>query len=448
MNAVPARDVVGRGHDPSALRVASDDERLGAEGWVLELLDCGEERVEIEMREDAGHVVTVDTATSVLVYRHLMIAAPPPPPPLPQPRIERPASNEVSYGVISGVAAPGSRRLIVRVDGRVLRTLTLRRRAFTFRIDPPTGEHGVRVDTIAKDGRRSVTRVANVFFLPGAAAPRQRRPQLDPILAGDLERRLRAFPGTAAAYVENLTTGFGAAWNARASFPAASTLKLAIAVTALARLEGTPAPGSRLDRLIRGTLIVSDNVASNQLEAAFGGSTSGGSVLVNAMMRSIGLVDTEMYGGYIPGTRIAPARATAARIPHRVDEQPVWGRGKRTTAYDLAVLARSVWLASGGLGPLRRAQPWFTAKDARYLLYLLAHVRDRGKLDRRLRGRPGLVVLHKAGWITAARHDNGLVVYPGGLFVACVMTHGAGTGTRSDELTGDVALTAFRRFRG
>lgn len=378
-------------------------------------------------------------------------ATPPPQPALAPPVIERPAANEVSYGVVSGVAAPGVRRLVIRVDGRVLRTVELRRRSFTVRVQAPTGERTVRVETLTGRGARSSRVVRNVFFLPTAAAPRLRAQRLDAILARGLERRLKAFRGSAAAYVENLATGYGAAWNSRASFPAASTLKLAIAVTALARLEETPSRGSRIDRLIRGALVVSDNVASNQLEATFGGSVSGGSALVNAMMRSIGLVDTEMFGGYIPGTLIAGDRRLAthaARIPHRVDEQPAWGRGKRTTAYDLAILARSIWLASGGLGPLRRSQPWFTPKDARYLLYVLAQVRDGGKLDRRVRGIGGLAVLHKAGWIKGARHDNGLVVYPGGIFVASVMTHGAGAGTASDVLAGEIALAALRRFRG
>ena len=64
-------------------------------------------------------------------------------------------------------------------------------------------------------------------------------------------------------------------------------------------------------------------------------------------------------------------------------------------------------------------------------------------------GRPGVVVLHKAGWVDAARHDAGLVVWRGGIFVAAVMTHrGAGAGRRSDVLAGDVAGAALRRFRG
>ena len=30
--------------------------------------------------------------------------------------------------------------------------------------------------------------------------------------------------------------------------------------------------------------------------------------------------------------------------------------------------------------------------------------------------------MHKAGWLTGARHDNGIVAYDGGVFVASVMT--------------------------
>ena len=60
-----------------------------------------------------------------------------------------------------------------------------------------------------------------------------------------------------------------------------------------------------------------------------------------------------------------------------------------------------------------------------------------------------MAVLHKAGWVDPARHDAGLVVWHGGIFVAAVMTHrAAGAGIRSDVLAGQVAKTAFARFRG
>jgi len=132
-----------------------------------------------------------------------------------------------------------------------------------------------------------------------------------------------------------------------------------------------------------------------------------------------------------------------------VESQPSWGYGKRTSAWDLASLVRSVWLASGGLGPLRATQPGFTPGDARYLLYLLAQVRDSGKLGREVGDVPGVRVLHKAGWIGVARHDNGIVIWPGGAYVATVMTyHPAGAGTRSDVLAGRIARIALDRFRG
>ena len=47
----PRRVVRGR-HDAAPARIAADDERLRAEGRILELLDGGEERVQIEVRDD------------------------------------------------------------------------------------------------------------------------------------------------------------------------------------------------------------------------------------------------------------------------------------------------------------------------------------------------------------------------------------------------------------
>ena len=81
--------------------------------------------------------------------------------------------------------------------------------------------------------------------------------------------------------------------------------------------------------------------------------------------------------------------------------------------------------------------------EARYLLWLLAQVNDRGKLDRFVA--PGSVVMHKAGWLENARHDNGIVAFDGGVFVAAVMTWRVAA---ADELAGRVALSAFARFAG
>ncbi len=374
-------------------------------------------------------------------------STPPPPPP---PAIERPTSYQASYGIVEGRVAPGTTRVVVRVDGRAVGVVRPRGRRFTADVELPPRELTLRVESIDSRGRRAGRIVRHVLGLPRGARPRIRLPQLDPRLQRDVQRLVAGFPGTAAVYVESLTTGAAAAWNARATFPGASTLKLAIAVTLLARSDGPPGFGSAVDRLMRGMLILSDNEAANRALVFLGGSTSGGGHLVNAELRSIGLEQTEMYGGYIVGTSLEPTRGVAARgVPLTVVSQPSWGIGKATTAKDLAELHRVVWLASGGLGPLGRGRTGLDAGEARYLLYLLAHAQPGSKLARVVHGRPGVLVLHKAGWVDAARHDAGLVVWRGGVFVAAVMTYRAsGAGKRSDVLAGRVAEAAFRRFRG
>ena len=340
--------------------------------------------------------------------------------------------------------------MIVRIDGKVARALRLTRPAFRFDIDLPPREVALRIETVDAAGRRSGRTIANVFGLPHSARPRIRLLRPDQRLQAEVRRLAAGFPGTAGVYVQNLGTGAGAAWNARATFPAASTLKLAIAVTVLTRADGPPAPGTPLDRLIRTMLDASDNESANRLLVGLGGSTSGGGHRVDALMRSIGLERTVMYGGYILGTSLEPVRGVASRgVPLDVLEQPAWGVGKATTALDLARLHRAVWLASGGLGALAQARSGVSPAEARYLLYVLAHAGDRGKLGRLVERRGGLALFHKAGWVDPARHDAGLVVWRGGIFVAAVMSYEAsGAGTRSDVLAGRVAQAALREFSG
>ena len=102
-----------------------------------------------------------------------------------------------------------------------------------------------------------------MFGLPRRAQPRGTLAHVDAALARRIVPLVRAFPGASAVYVRDLTTGAGAAWNARAHFPAGSTLKLAIAVEALRSLRGKPARGSYADTLLRRAIVASDNVAAN-----------------------------------------------------------------------------------------------------------------------------------------------------------------------------------------
>ena len=55
VDAEPPGDVVRGRDDAAPVRVAADDQRLRAQLGVLELLDGGVERVEVEVRDDAGN---------------------------------------------------------------------------------------------------------------------------------------------------------------------------------------------------------------------------------------------------------------------------------------------------------------------------------------------------------------------------------------------------------
>ena len=84
-------------------------------------------------------------------------------------------------------------------------------------------------------------------------------------------------------------------------------------------------------------------------------------------------------------------------------------------------------------------------------LWLLAHVSDAPKLDRVRAGNPGVVVMHKAGWVNDAPHDSGLVFWRRGVLVASVMTWSSqGVGVSADVLASRVAdnVEQLRRVEG
>jgi beta-lactamase class A len=357
---------------------------------------------------------------------------------LRRPAITTPAPRQVSWGRVAGLA-PGAERVVVKVDGVLRGSQEPVGGRFEFWVDLP--KRDVRVGVVAQNaaGKRLGSVVAPVYGLPRAGLPTGWRPAAEEgVLARRLRRLVRAYPGIAAFFVQDLRTRRGAAWNARARFPAASTVKLAIAADVLRRLRGLPSQSSSVGRLLWAMLVYSDNAAANALLEWIGGSTSAGASRVTAMLRSLGISDSAMYGGYLTGGGPRP-------IPLTVVEQPSFV-GKYTSAWDLAQLHSQVHMGARGFGRLARLEGSFTPADARYLLWVLAHVTDRNKLDRYLPNRT--VVLHKAGWISQARHDAGLVYWRGGPYVAVVMTwNSAGAGVSSDQLAGRVALTALRRFR-
>jgi Beta-lactamase enzyme family len=368
---------------------------------------------------------------------------PPAEPPPKPPAIYAPAPREVSFGQIKGRVSAGTRIVSIRVDGVYRGHANLDGRRFWKTLELPNHDVTIRITSENAMGDRASSSVGPVYGLPRRARPHAIKSALAPRLQRKVRALVDAFPGTAAVFVQDLRTGRGAAWNARARFMGASTLKLGIAVEVLRVLRGKPPADSRIGALFRRMLVYSDNKAANDLEVWLGGGNIyAGSAKVTATLRALGLYDSYISGGYLIGT------ADRAPIPLNVVEQPsYYSTGKYTSAWDLARIHRFLQRGAGGHGKLLGLPGRFTASDARFMLWTLAHVRDPGKLDRYIGGKSGVSVLHKAGWITVARHDSGLVYWNGGSFVAVVMTYNAsGVGVSSDILAGKIAATALNHF--
>src|SRR4029453_3181690 len=171
-------------------------------------------------------------------------------PPRP-PAIYAPAPREVSFGRIEGRVARGTQEVRVRVDGRLVATKIVTRPRFALVVPLPARDVTIRISAIDRRGRHASPLVDPVFALPHGVAPYSGpipalRGYEDAVLARTVRSLGRRFPGICGMFVQDLRTGAGAAWNARARFPAASTLKLAIAVELLRELRGVPPPGARL----------------------------------------------------------------------------------------------------------------------------------------------------------------------------------------------------------
>ena len=298
-------------------------------------------------------------------------------PPLVPPAIFAPAPREVSFGLVSGRAPRGTRRVIVRIGERILadrpaaRDDVLAARADAGHRVPVAGHSRRRARPALVQRRDARLRAAERLRAAAAHAPR-----LDPVLARTVRSLTGGAGGTSAVYVQDLRTGRGAAWNARARFPAASTLKLAIAVTVMRSLTGKPDAGSELEGLLRAMLISSDNAAANRLEVWLAGSTSAGSGRVNETMHALGLNDSIMYGGY--ETPRTPAGSRRFRSASRASRRSV-SASTRPPGISAGSPA-AIYLAAAGKGPLLPLG--VSGTEARYLLWLLVQVTDRGKLDR------------------------------------------------------------------
>jgi hypothetical protein len=342
-----------------------------------------------------------------------------------RPRVLAPATGSVAFGTIHAAAAP---RAIVRllIDGRPRgRDRADRRGRASFRV-PVEGRHRI----VVRSGGRA-SRPVDAWLLARRQAVTG--PPFSHVrVSHRLERRLRrVLAGSAqpaGAMIVNLATGRGAAVNAGARFPAASSLKVAIAIVAAAR--GFDAPGSARWAVMRQMLVVSDNLAADRILGWIGGPYT-----VDRLLHRLGLARSFFVAGYVNPT------GTLASLHVGVEREPALHTAKATTPYELGLLLRMVHaraIGAGG-GPLRRVLRGRRGRiHARRILALLL---DNADTYRAVVGWPTVPHAHKSGYNEQVQADAGIWYGPRGPILISAMV--AGTNPAVLQRVGLLARRAY-----
>ena len=323
-----------------------------------------------------------------------------------------PRSGEAFFGVVRAVGPPEGTRAELRIRGGRRRVTTVAGGRALFRLPP--GRYDLAVRFFARGKPVARGRAAGVWALPNgmqkSAAERRRDVELSTALAG-----LGAeFAGYSAFWVHRLQTGEVAGWNADASFPAASLVKLGLLVAALDRYGAEPAD-PRIAKEIRDLAVWSSNLASNRLLIRLGGSERAGSELVTRVLWRLGATSSTFSGFYRLGTSVA---RDAPRAPPFLTY-------RRTTAHDIGrVLFQLHSAALGRRSALARTR--LSRHEARVALGLLLASDPRGDNLGLFRPvLPAVPMAQKHGWTTSLRHSAAIVYGPRGPTILVVLTYRA-----------------------
>jgi beta-lactamase class A len=234
------------------------------------------------------------------------------------------------------------------------------------------------------------------------------RPTMPAIFLETIERVTRELPGAFAVCAEHLDRDARLAWNDDAVFPAASVIKIAVALEVMASLDlsqrldvreedkvigsGVLA-GMRPGRLPAGDLLylsmaISDNTAANVLIDRVGVAA------INARLASLGLTTT---------------RLTGKLISERGEFSP-------TTAAELVILLRHVSSHEGLMALLERTQTASTI--------------GRGLPDERFPGvgptPPDIALAYKTGSIVGVVAEAGIVRTPRATYAIALLSKDSG----------------------
>lgn len=323
-----------------------------------------------------------------------------------------PQSSEAFFGRVVASVPPAATHAELYVGNRRVSRRRVHGGTIEFTVPAKPGRRDLRVRF--EDGDRLVRRdeALSTWLLPRSGEVARRPSGSDRELAAQLARAGSSFEGYAGLWVHDLATGRTAGWNSDTLFPAASTVKLGVLVTALGGFGARPERSTSW-RDIRDLAIWSSNLASNRLIRRLGGSEAGGSELVQQTLWRLGAMASTFTGDYRLGTGVSSD--TPRPLPIRTY--------RRTTARDLGTILFQLHAASTGDASALRATR-LTVHQARLGLALLLSSDTRGENAGLLRSLRGLPLAQKNGWTETVQHTAAIVYGRRGPVIVVCLTYG------------------------
>jgi beta-lactamase class A len=330
-----------------------------------------------------------------------------------EPLIE-PLDGEAFFGLVRAGAPDAAARATVSWNGRVVAQKPVTGRVVTASLDlVRPGPGTVVVRFFGASGRLLARqRATNVWLLP--SSPRGAGARSDPALRSRLATIASGFRGFAGIWIHDLTSGRVGAWNHTARFPAASTVKLGVIISALDRYGPRPersGPAYDMATLARW----SSNLAANRLLELLGnGDLDAGRAIVESRLRRMGATRSSYPGEYRVGT---------SRHPLAPEEPPLVS-SRTTTARDLGRILTSLHAAANGESR-GRSQTQLSRHEARVGLAMLVRSLSTGDNVGLFSPAlpPGTPAAQKHGWISSARHSAAIVYANRGPVVVVLLTY-------------------------
>lgn len=353
----------------------------------------------------------------------------------------RPVPGEAFFGQVLAVGPTSGVEATVSSRG-VARTVPMAGGVARAEVSGPAGPRGATVVMRAASGaavaRRSTT---GAYLLPRSgqvAVPGSRR---DRALDAALARIADAHGGVNAIWVQKLWNGRVAGYNADAEFPAASLVKLPLAVGAMMRMGSRPWLHHAWPDVVE-VLRRSDDRAANRLVDSVGsGCGSGPDAAAADGLRRLGARQSTYPGCYLIEDELQP------RLPSGgVASSPVWSN-RYTTARDMGRMLFALQSAAVPT-PAGRRQTGIDPLRARLVLGLLLTADQVGANASLFTGglRAGTPVAEKNGWRKQEQHGAAIAYTPRGPIIMVVLTQRAGQADLADAraIGAEVARAATR----